>query len=290
MNRPITLAAAFALTALLPAHAQGPPPAPAQDAPKARVDAAPSAAQQDDPTVRRSDAEVKAAFFALQDEFDEAYEGYRAKLTELGKLRRENPNDTSIERPTMPHEAFFPRYLALANEGSMAANLWVVQNHSYAQMTPEAGAVDKRTRILRLLASAPTNEQLTALARALGVDASGRGVLTREEALAFYDLIVASATDPEVQATAAVIKAGALDVRSGSRDERKPAMDAMKAVAERWPDTLSGKRAEGQVFAFENLNIGQNAPNIVGQDVDGNPMALTDFAGRVVVLDFWGFW
>ena len=32
------------------------------------------------------------------------------------------------------------------------------------------------------------------------------------------------------------------------------------------------------------------APEIVGHDVYGKPMKLSDFAGRVVVIDFWGDW
>ena len=32
------------------------------------------------------------------------------------------------------------------------------------------------------------------------------------------------------------------------------------------------------------------APEIVGADVDGKPMKLSDFRGKVVALDFFGFW
>jgi peroxiredoxin len=36
--------------------------------------------------------------------------------------------------------------------------------------------------------------------------------------------------------------------------------------------------------------IGQAAPQIDGKDLDGKPMKLSDFRGKVVVLDFWGDW
>jgi hypothetical protein len=32
------------------------------------------------------------------------------------------------------------------------------------------------------------------------------------------------------------------------------------------------------------------APDILGLDVDGNDMKLSDFRGKVTVIDFWGFW
>lgn len=36
--------------------------------------------------------------------------------------------------------------------------------------------------------------------------------------------------------------------------------------------------------------VGQTPPDIVGEDIDGKPMKLSDYRGKVVVLDFWGFW
>ena len=50
------------------------------------------------------------------------------------------------------------------------------------------------------------------------------------------------------------------------------------------------KRAEGKLFAAEHLAIGKVAPEIVGADVDGKEMKLSDYRGKVVVLDFWGDW
>ena len=36
--------------------------------------------------------------------------------------------------------------------------------------------------------------------------------------------------------------------------------------------------------------IGRPAPEIEGEDLDGNPFKLSDYRGKVVVLDFWGNW
>jgi flagellar motility protein MotE (MotC chaperone) len=51
-----------------------------------------------------------------------------------------------------------------------------------------------------------------------------------------------------------------------------------------------GARAEGDLFEIRNLAIGKAAPEIVGEGIDGKPLKLGDFRGRVVVLDFWGHW
>ena len=36
--------------------------------------------------------------------------------------------------------------------------------------------------------------------------------------------------------------------------------------------------------------IGRPAPEIDGTDVEGKPFKLSDYRGKVVALDFWGFW
>jgi cytochrome oxidase Cu insertion factor (SCO1/SenC/PrrC family) len=36
--------------------------------------------------------------------------------------------------------------------------------------------------------------------------------------------------------------------------------------------------------------VGQLAPEIEGKDIDGKSFKLSDYRGRVVLLDFWGDW
>ena len=40
----------------------------------------------------------------------------------------------------------------------------------------------------------------------------------------------------------------------------------------------------------EALEIGAVAPDIEGEDVDGARLKLSDYRGKVVVVDFWGDW
>ena len=48
-----------------------------------------------------------------------------------------------------------------------------------------------------------------------------------------------------------------------------------------------GKRAEQQLYALEHLVVGAEAPEIVGSDLDGKPLKLSAYRGRVVLLSFW---
>lgn len=47
---------------------------------------------------------------------------------------------------------------------------------------------------------------------------------------------------------------------------------------------------EGALFEVQRLQIGMDVPDIVAEDVDGVPFKLSDYRGKVVMLDFWGDW
>ena len=51
-----------------------------------------------------------------------------------------------------------------------------------------------------------------------------------------------------------------------------------------------GAFVQGELFERHHLSVGQTAPEIVGKDVDGKEIKLSDYRGKVVVLDFWGRW
>jgi hypothetical protein len=48
--------------------------------------------------------------------------------------------------------------------------------------------------------------------------------------------------------------------------------------------------AASALFEIRNLAIGKVAPEIEGEDIDGKAFKLSDYRGKVVVLDFWGHW
>jgi peroxiredoxin len=48
----------------------------------------------------------------------------------------------------------------------------------------------------------------------------------------------------------------------------------------------AGDLAKGELFVLRNLGIGKKAPEIEGNDIRGREMRLSDYRGKVVVLDF----
>jgi hypothetical protein len=51
-----------------------------------------------------------------------------------------------------------------------------------------------------------------------------------------------------------------------------------------------GDLAGRELFEMSHLQPGKAAPEIVGEDIEGKAMKLSDFRGKVVLLDFWGHW
>jgi peroxiredoxin len=51
-----------------------------------------------------------------------------------------------------------------------------------------------------------------------------------------------------------------------------------------------GEIAEARLDDLRNLAVGKEAPEIRGVDVQGKPLKLSDYRGRVVALVFWGTW
>ena len=55
-------------------------------------------------------------------------------------------------------------------------------------------------------------------------------------------------------------------------------------------ETIIGEAAENALFEIRHLSMGCVAPDIEGRDLDGKEFALSEYRGKVVMLDFWGDW
>jgi hypothetical protein len=48
-----------------------------------------------------------------------------------------------------------------------------------------------------------------------------------------------------------------------------------------------GEKARAELFQIRHLAVGKAAPDIEGEDQDGKRFKLSDYRGKVVLLDFW---
>lgn len=81
---------------------------------------------------------------------------------------------------------------------------------------------------------------------------------------------------------------------SRTEDTRKELIASYKeliawpGIAESNPKLLDNTKKD--LFKTENLSIGVVAPDIVGTDHEDKEFKLSDYRGKVVLLDFWGIW
>ena len=63
-----------------------------------------------------------------------------------------------------------------------------------------------------------------------------------------------------------------------------------KVLARAAADPGLKEASKRSVFKLQSLQVGMVAPDIVGKDLDDVAFKLSDYRGKVVVVDFWGDW
>ena len=108
--------------------------------------------------------------------------------------------------------------------------------------------------------------------------------------------ILAESPHPEVQSQILYARANTVfrNMSRGlvevSEEQKQAALADMKRVVDLATDEALLRRAKGALFEVERLQVGMVAPDIVAEDLDGVTFRLSDYRGKVVMLDFWGDW
>jgi hypothetical protein len=77
---------------------------------------------------------------------------------------------------------------------------------------------------------------------------------------------------------------------------RKESEELLARAAERYGDVklpperfgaVVGDKAKNELLDLRHLSTGLTAPEISGDDQDGKPLKLSDYKGKVILLDFW---
>ncbi|HZN37954.1 MAG TPA: hypothetical protein VFD82_04080 [Planctomycetota bacterium] len=131
-------------------------------------------------------------------------------------------------------------------------------------------------------------ENAGGLSRGLGPDATNK-LLDRVIATSPHALPKAWAMFSQAQMLLGVTnKKDASDADKAAAAEK--AARLLKAAEPLAAGNALADRVVPMLFEAEHLQIGMAVPDIVGEDVDGVAFKLSDYRGKVVVLDYWGFW
>jgi hypothetical protein len=121
------------------------------------------------------------------------------------------------------------------------------------------------------------------------------GVIARavgdEDANAFLDEVAANNPDKLARAWALYWRGTPLAAGDlATADDKARGAKLLAQAEELAAGTLLADRIAAPRFEKERLQIGMEVPEIEGVDMNGTPFKLSDYRGKVLVLDFWGFW
>lgn len=227
----------------------------------------------------------------ISDSFDSQYKWF------IEQLRRAKSDKELNDLIALRHPAreYAPQMLALAKKHPDAPVAWKGLLYT-AQMLGSRGCPDECNATLREALALSEKQQRTVRERMPLI-------------LSLYECRLSAATDflkRTVDSSTAEAELRALacyclgnNLYESSNGDLKKADQAV-AYLERVKQDFSGvviprldnlaKIAELRAFEIKHLDIGRVAPDIEGDDADGVEFKLSDYRGKVVVLDFWVDW
>ena len=227
----------------------------------------------DDPAVD----EAVAKMSKIMETFDAEMNAY------MEKARKAAPDERrSLKRPdpSGPAAEIVPLLkTAMAHEGALKAVQWMVR---YGR---DAEGFEFNANTYELIAKHHMqSESLGEFCVMLGRHASN------EPTKAFLHRVIKESTNEDAKGMALFT----LAFEAERRDPDAFLKYAGQLVKEHPNLEFRGRKLagmlEGKMFAAQNLAIGKEAPDIEGEDVDGVAFKLSDYRGKVVVIDFWGDW
>ena len=221
------------------------------------------------------------SYETLLDEFKRAsLEWRRARRT----ARRDKEKADTFDTPH-PIGAFFPRFQELASAGDGQAVLWVGLNVEETERTPGEVRTIKRAAFERVVSEFIGEEFVGELVKRASRQTDH---LTDEEICALLRRVVDGKATDEVRTAATYTLAERLRKRE-TGDAVAAAEQLYNRVIADAPESKFAGKAKKKIAGMR-FTPGKIAPDFESEDVEGNSFKLSDYRGKVVVLDFWGFW
>jgi hypothetical protein len=185
---------------------------------------------------------------------------------------------------------FVITYGRAAGEVDKAADI-LVKDHAAGKKAVEicpamAQSVNGEKVLRAVLEKNPARQAQGAAALYLAMHLKGVAhmvqVLNRPADL--VDREMADSLEPETVKRLKARKAGQLRAEADKLFER---VQAQYGDVKLEDDKLKDL-AQGELYELRHLSLGSKALEIEGEDIDGKKLKLSDFKGKVVVLDFWG--
>lgn len=215
------------------------------------------------------------------------------------KWYKKHKKPTAGDYDTHPLREFIPKFKALAEAnrktpGALASMLWVIQNSKFIRYTNwENKAQYYEWAIKGIRDDFAADPRMTQILPKLIEEPYYYGPM---EFIPLFEAVAKHNPDKEARAWATYALGvtyksdfGEVDTRPYKEklDGRRKAVEFLRKVATEFPDSEAAREAAVKLKAFSELREGSKAPPLEGVDIDGKPVKLSDYAGKVVVVDFW---
>jgi hypothetical protein len=221
----------------------------------------------------------------LSQEYRNAQQAYFAPYTKA--KTDEERSKVRLDPAKNPSKKFLPLFMKLGRTAAgtkSGAEAMLVVSQLAASNRDKAAAREAFTTLTTKYRDREEAEQAVAGLRYAAY------TLGQDEVTKTLRGIIAEKTASKLKAAALFTLASMLmedQESSGGEAEARRLFDELKKD---YPDSQYAAQAEGATFEIENLQIGKVAPDFEATDEKGVKFKLSDYRGKVVVLDFWGFW
>jgi hypothetical protein len=244
-------------------------------------------AQQGDPKPAATQQDPEAAYKELAKSFNKAISDWRTEAQAAAKKAQEEGTALPAIVNTPPTKEFITRAQELAAEYAGKDDAVQFLGFICKYANKEINAVKKAVQTLA--SDHATSPAIGKVIPHLATPAMRFGVVT-QAVNDLLDEVAEKHPDADCKAQALLTR-GSLRLQTAQTDEERKAAEAdLRKVATVAKDQDLVAQAKDQLFEIEHLQIGCTAPDIVAKDTDGVAFKLSDYRGKVVLLDFWGFW
>jgi len=239
---------------------------------------------------RDATTDLQKKYDAIVERLDKA-EKEHAKAFEAEKDRE--ARQTLRDNPAS--EPFLPEFISFAREAKgneLAVSAWMRVVVIGADCGRKEEAIEAIDTLLAEYVKSPALESLPNL-----ISRSLSRFLGKEKTDASLQTLIEKSPHKAVQAPAIFIRASTIMRDKKASPERIAEARALLVRLQKDYADIKPKRgpsyaeqAEGILFEIDNLQIGKVAPDFETIDENGVKFKLSDYRGKVVVLDFWGIW
>ena len=214
--------------------------------------------------------------------FDALSKAFDAEVTSWKKTIKATTDakERAALRKQNPAKAFWPRFEALSKSGEGQALLWMA-GHAKDAGVERAQIPATKLRLYKALVKDHTGAAWFDDVL-VGLSAEKKRNLSLQEREGLLSMVGANElASMETRAHATVVLARLL-IDADDKETQARGKQLLNSIPDKFPGT-SWATATG-------LSPGDLAPDFKGKTIDGHEFKLSDYRGKVVLVDFYGFW